>query len=126
MEPEKALFKHKVVLIRINKLFRPNMNAEELYEATRGVWKLDTYRAEKADYAMAIYKGIIREVYKAKEWHKAKKNGYTTRTDLKFRDISDRKEFEGEPAEEGIREYYIGKFVKFEKGNQNPINYVNC
>lgn len=31
---------HRVILIRIPHLYRPGMNATELYEATRGVWRL--------------------------------------------------------------------------------------
>ena len=31
---------HPVLLIRINKLFRHNMTPLELYEATRGIWRL--------------------------------------------------------------------------------------
>ena len=44
------------------------MTKLELYEVTRGCWKVDVKRAEKADYAFCIYKGIIKEVYKIKEW----------------------------------------------------------
>jgi uncharacterized protein len=42
------------LLIRINRLYRHNMTPQELYEATRGVWKLGA-RCTKARYAFADY-----------------------------------------------------------------------
>lgn len=118
----------KVVLIRINRLFKEYLSELELYEVTRGVWKVNISRAMKAEYAMAVYKGIIREVYKIEKWQKADKAGYSTRRDLPSRDISKRKEFIGKVAEDRIINKYIGKDISeyFKKGNQNPITYMNC
>lgn len=118
----------KAILIRISRLFKEYLSELELYEATRGVWRVSLNHAAKAEYAMAVYKGIIREVYKIKKWQKADKAGYSTRSDLPSRDISQRKEFVGKLAEESIRNKYNGKDVSeyFYKGNQNPIYYVNC
>lgn len=39
------------------------MTKRELYEATRVVWKIGE-RRNNAQYAMAVYQGIVREVYK--------------------------------------------------------------
>jgi hypothetical protein len=39
------------------------MSAEELFEATHGVWKLSERRV-RALYAFAVYKGVVREVYR--------------------------------------------------------------
>ena len=55
--------RHKAILITINKLYRSNMTIEELYEATRGIWKVGE-RREQAEFAMAVYQGIVREVYR--------------------------------------------------------------
>lgn len=46
------------------------MTAEELYEATRGVWVIGRKR-EQVDYAIAVYQGIAREVYRIRAWHPA-------------------------------------------------------
>ncbi len=56
-----------VILITINRLFRRGMSAEELYEVTRGKWAIGT-RRNKAKYAFAVNKGIIREVYGIERW----------------------------------------------------------
>jgi uncharacterized protein len=118
----------KVILIRINKLYRDNLSDLGLYEATRGVWRINIERAKKAEYAMAVYKGIIREVFEIEKWQGADKRGYSTRRDLPSRDISQRKEFVGKVADDSIRKIFIGKDVSeyFIKGNRNPIYYINC
>jgi uncharacterized protein len=120
--------KHPGILIRINQYYRDNISADELYEITRGVWKININRAKGAKFAFALYKGVIREVYEIHGWQKADKSGYSIRTDLKYRDISKRKEFIGKRANDEIREMYRYKSVAhlFKKGNQNPINYINC
>jgi hypothetical protein len=44
------------------------MTPVELYDATRGIWKVGKQRREQADYAFAVYEGIVREVYRIKTW----------------------------------------------------------
>ena len=112
--------RHKVVLITINKLYRSDMTAEELYEATRGVWKVGSKR-NQAEYAIAVYQGIAREVYQIRAWHTAGTLPY------QFRGPEDIKrpcrwEFEGKVAAD-VRDEYVGNFVG--KGGQNPIRYAN-
>ena len=114
------------LLIRINRLYRYGMTAEQLFEATRGVWKLSERRA-RALYAFAVYKGVVREVYRIDRWHPAGTLTYHTRdaADLK---LAGRWEFEGHPAETAMRERYIDQSVAqyFASNAQNPITYVNC
>lgn len=111
---------HKAILITINKLYRSNMSASEILEATRGIWKIGK-RREKAEYAMAIFQGIVREVFSVQSWHKAGTLNYEWRDFSNFKG-SGRWEFEGHVAED-IREMYIGKSVG--KSGQNPIQYKN-
>jgi len=51
-----------VILITVNRYYRRGMSAEMLYEITRGSWVIGT-RRNKAKYAFAVYKGVVREVY---------------------------------------------------------------
>ena len=69
-ESEKGIIEEPVILIRINKLYRHGMSDIELYDATRGVWKVGA-RRERASYAFAVFEGIVREVYKINEWFPA-------------------------------------------------------
>ena len=55
------------MLIRINDLYRPQMSASELYDATRTAWPLGR-RREHAKYALAVFEGIVREVYEITQW----------------------------------------------------------
>lgn len=114
------------LLIRINRLYRHNMTAEELYEATRGVWKLGR-RREKARYAFAVFHGVVREVYEIASWHAAATTPYTTR-DASQLTSRGRCEFIGRIADAAIRGSFVGHSVagQFRDGLRNPVVYVNC
>jgi hypothetical protein len=112
--------RHKAILITINQLYRSDMTPLELYEAARGIWVVGP-RRNKAEYAMAVYQGIVREVYRVDQWHPFGTLEYQARDSSDFRD-SGRWEFSGDVAHE-IREEYVGFSVG--KGGQNPIRYVN-
>jgi hypothetical protein len=57
-----------VVAICINQQFEYCSNSSDLYECTRGLWRLSRKRAEKAQYAFAVHQGGIKEVYEIEEW----------------------------------------------------------
>jgi hypothetical protein len=112
--------RHKAILITINKLYRSDMTTEELYEATRGIWVVGI-RREQAEYGMAVYQGIVREVYRIQKWYQAGTLKYRTRDSKGFKS-SGRWEFEGLVAAD-IRDDYVGNSVGM--GGQNPIRYKN-
>jgi hypothetical protein len=114
--------KHRAILITINKMYRSDMTSDELYEATRGVWVVGP-RRENAQYAMAVYQGIVREVYRISKWYPAGTLEYKYRDQQEMKDNKGRWEFEGEIAYD-IRDQYVNYSVG--KGGQNPIRYVNC
>ena len=49
-----VVVREPAILITINRLYRSGMNAQELYEATRGFWVVGP-RREKAELALAVY-----------------------------------------------------------------------
>ena len=112
------------MLIRINKLYRHTMSPAELYEATRGYWKVGAER-DKAQLAMAVYQGIIREVYEIEQWFPAMTT-FTNRDEEKS-GVEDRWEFVGRVANSKLRKKYLYRSVvhHFKKANQNPIRYLN-
>ena len=99
----------KVLLIRINQRFRPSMSNEEMYEATRGIWKLGP-RRENAKYAFAVFEGVVREVYEIEQWFSAGTLEYKTRAEENLK-VDNRWEFEGHLAPENIGERYVGGSV---------------
>jgi uncharacterized protein len=113
--------KHKAILITINKLYRSDMSATELYETTRGIWVVGETSRNRAEYAFSLYQGIVLEVYRIKQWYPAGTLKYKTRDTTHFKD-SGRWEFSGSVATD-IREQYIGFSVG--KAGQNPIRYAN-
>jgi len=123
---------HPAILIRINKLYRHDMSGIELYDATRGVWKLGT-RRNKAMYAFAVFHGVVREVYTIKSWHEAGTTIYKSRDRSTYdpsmnNNIPGRWEFKGIVSPDIIRKRYVGRSVEsyFKKGAQSPVLYVNA
>lgn len=113
------------LLIRIAKLFRPEMTPEQLYESTRGVWKLGPDK-DSAEFALCIAKGVVREVYSVGGWFAAGTTRYATRPLVEVQ-IPGRWEFSGTIAPEQVRRKYLGKSVAhyFQKGNASPVCYLN-
>jgi uncharacterized protein len=122
---EKVEISEPAILIRINQAFRYSMTPIELYDYTRGQWKIKQERANNAKYAFAIYDGIIQEIYSVLNWLEA---GKTFNTRKEETALVDRFEFIGNIAKLEIRQKYIYKSVEhyFKKGNANPIMYLNC
>jgi hypothetical protein len=120
------------ILIRINQAFRYSMTAMELYDYTRGQWKLNPVRASNAKYGIAVYEGIVQEVYEIQNWYKAgttfsvRQENENIERDPK-EGLDGRYEFIGNLASDDIREKYKFKSVGhyFKQGNSNPIMYQN-
>lgn len=121
--PTQAEINDPCLLIRINKRYRYGMSKLELYESTRGIWVVGS-RRNNARYAMAVYAGIIREVYEIESWHPAGSTAYQTRHKQELAQHSARRwEFLGNLAEDTIRQKYRGRSVShlFKKGQQSPV-----
>jgi len=108
------------------------MSGEELYEITRGKWVIGI-RRNKAKYAFAVYKGIIREVYEIERWVPIQVEGaelmrawipaHAEGAEVKR---PRRWQFEGKIAD-SMKHYVGGSTEKYQViGAQNPIRYVNC
>lgn len=111
-----------VLLIKIPKLWTPIMAAEDLYEATRGWWRLGP-RRDGAKYAFSVNKGVIREVYEIGSWRPRVEGDRDWQDDAPGKP---RWGFEGKVAE------HLGQYrntsVKhlYRQGQASPTIYVNC
>jgi len=114
------------ILIRLSRTYRDEMSKQELYEATRGTWRVGE-RREKVEYALAVYDGIVQEVYWVRNWAPAGTTPYMTRRSEDLQ-TDGRWEFQGDIAEDAIRSIYRGQSVAeyFSAHAQNPITYANC
>lgn len=132
LKQEEAHITEKSILIRINQFYNPEYEPIKLYDSTRGIWKVNKENAKKAEYAMAVYNGQIKEVYKIEEWFKAGKTFSTNHSAEELvaqgERYTSRYEFVGNIAEPEVRDKYKNKLVEkgvFVPGNANPIRYLN-
>jgi len=122
-----------VVAINIAEQYPQVKNADELYNCTRGFWRLKRESAEKASYAFAVYKGVIKEVYEIDSWEPAKvQTGQISLSKLNSQTIETgtpinfgRYQFVGKIASENIRNKYVERHIPIVHG-QSPILYFNC
>ncbi len=100
------------IIININRLYKRFISEEELYNATRSAWKVASNRRINTKYAIAAYRGLVREVYEIESWN--------------INSYGDRWEFVGKVAKPEIRERYINQSLSnyVKKGSQNPIKYT--
>lgn len=116
---EEAVFKHNVLMIILN------INEEDgnnYLKHTRFAWKIDDKKAKKADYVLAVVKGIIKEVFIVDEWKQATIENFPEYGE----DVPQRKGFVGRVADESTRKLYINKRIPSSyrpKGAANPIRY---
>lgn len=122
-----------VIAITLNQQYRHIRNAEDLYNCTRGLWRVSKHHAERARYAFAVYQGVIKEVYEIDRWLPAtpeSKEFWRTRLTAQGKDphavINEgRYEFVGRIAASDVRDRYIGRRLPGRRA-QNPIRYFNC
>lgn len=122
-DPKKIVISEPAILIRINQQFHYGMKPIELYDATRGIWRIGTDR-EKVQLAFAVFQGVVREVYKIATWLPAGSTLSTRHEDL---NDSERWEFVGAVADAAIRKKYVDGSVAhyFPRNAQSPFIYLN-
>ena len=111
-----------IIIIKINKSYESGMDAERLYDITRGCWKISIPYASQADYALSVVFGEVKEVYKIFEWVPAsEEKRKTIEYDAEIE--KGRIIFKGEVAPDNIRQKYLYKNVKglFKRGEANPV-----
>lgn len=117
-EAKPAVFKHRALLISVNR----SSEERSLYDATRFAWKISRKRAEQADVILATVQGVIRGAYIADRWLDATSENFPARGDA-----PGRLGFVGKDAPADIRKLYVGKRVpdQYRKpGASNPIKYT--
>ena len=97
------------VLININANYDRCMQANDIYQATRESWRMNTRRLKGIKFVLAEYRGLIVEVFEVESWYPVDKLWG----------------FKGRVATDTIREMYVNKSVAHLKknGQSNPIFY---
>ena len=99
----------KLIAFNLARSYQEDMSKEALYDVTRGYWKIDMKRANQAEYALSVYQGVIKEVYKIHQWFPARDIFRPTLPDAE--NPEGRYGFTGEIAEDPIRKQYTGKHI---------------
>ena len=113
-----AVFKHKAMLISVNR----SAAESSLYEATRYAWKVNPAKARKAEVILSTIQGLIVGAFVADEWLEATSANFPGREDMLGRFA-----FNGHEAPATTRGLYVGKRVPDEyrkPGAANPVKYT--
>lgn len=118
---EPAVFRHKAILISVNR----SATERSMYDATRYAWKIDKRKAKQAEVILATLQGLIVGAFIAHDWLEA--------TAVNFPGLAEgdgvpgRFGFVGEDAPDDMKRLYVDKRVPDEyrkRGAANPIKYT--
>jgi len=120
---------HSLLLININKL-EDRSDRGAIYNLVRFCWRLSRSRAEKAEYVVAVVRGVTVGVFRPLQWLSATRANFP---DIPYADDTEahRFGFIGEEAPPDIWELYVGKrglrITQDElRHSQNPVRYWKC
>ena len=126
--------KHKILVIKINQLYKRGMNEQSIYEIVRGIWRASIEKAKTVDYVFGVYNSLIIAVYKPTKWFICKNakdklprqdiviNGKTENR-IFFEDTN----FENRIPLDKNQLFYLNKSItelKINQSAQNPITYL--
>lgn len=80
-----------VIMLKIQRGWRPDMNEHNIFEKTRGHWKVGSDTRQRARYALGIAYDIVRGAYRIDSWF---------RSTMPWDEGKNRWGFEGGPAPE--------------------------
>ena len=119
---------HRLIFININKL-EDRSDRKAIYDQTRYRWRLSKVRAEKAEFALAVVRGVVVGAFGKLEWLPATLKNFPG---IPHADNTQphRFGFEGEEAPPEIWSLYVGERGKRItradlKHDQNPIRYYD-
>lgn len=120
---------HRLVLININKL-EDRFDRRAIYNLVRYCWRISKSRAEKAEYVLAVVRGVVVGAFKPEKWMSATRENFP---DIPYADGSEahRIGFTGVEAPGDIWDLYVGDRGKRIsdpriKHSQNPVRFWNC
>lgn len=108
----------RLLIVKLNKTYTGSpteriYQRENMYEKTRKYWKLNPEKAQQADFVLAVFKKVVRAVYKPERW-------FPVQNEEIFSGI--RYAFDGVEIENSP---YLNKDVSKYIRGMNPIQYIN-
>lgn len=127
--------KHRILVIKINKLYKRDMDSNALYDVVRGVWRASLERVKRAEYVFGVYNSLVVAVYKPTHWYVCKEAPdklprqdivLTSKIENRVFFVDER--FERNEMRDEAEEFYLYKSIaglKINQSAQNPITYLN-
>ena len=117
---------YKLVLININSI-QDRSTKQLILDQVRYAWRISKKKAEKADYVLAVLRGVVIGAFIAEKWLPATYENFPV---LGREEIPSRHGFHGRPADDDVWEYFVGERGKrienaAMKHYQFPIRYYN-
>lgn len=117
-QPLEIVGQDKLLVVKLNKTYNDKSpekiyQRENMYEKARKYWKLNPTKANNADYVLAVYKGVVRAVYKPIRW-------YPEQNPELYKDT--RYAFDGVEVSDSP---YLNKDVSQYVNGTNPVRYIN-
>ena len=118
----------KLLLIKINKI-KGGRDKDEIYNLVRYCWPLNSQRAQKAEYVLAVDRGVVIAAYVADQWLSAIPSNFP---EIDYCDGSEahRWGFRGRPAPEEIVTRYVGshgkRIANMDLTSQAAVRYWQC
>jgi hypothetical protein len=116
----------KLILININAIDN-QADRNAIYNQVRFAWRISRNRAARADYVLAVVRGVVKGVFIAEEWLEANRKNFEDVSHAEH-DSHGRFAFRGRIAPDDVWERFVGKMGKRVtnekmKHIQNPIRY---
>jgi hypothetical protein len=109
----------KLILICVARSYKEE--TKSVYDAVRGVWRINAMRVKNFRLVLAHYRGLVVGAFRPRgDWLPATKANFPWLDD----DIPGRIGFVGEPAEQVVGSLYIGKRAPDEYRGQAPVRFV--
>lgn len=100
------------VLFQIHNTYKGGRGDKDIYEATRGHWRMNPDRHPAMKYAFGVDRGLVVEVFRIDEWHvSGERTGRWMFTGR--RDAPMTRKYAGEDVSDYFR-------------SRNPVTFVNC
>ena len=118
------------LIVRINRSYKDGITLPELYDITRGCWRIASPIDKKIKYVISVYQGIIKQVFIPEAWLPAEstmRNNYDLNQTQSPKTPDSKKirwEFVGHIAYD--KQDIVGKWIGcLDSGAQNPCIYTN-
>ncbi|WP_285824791.1 LEM-3-like GIY-YIG domain-containing protein [Schaedlerella arabinosiphila] len=125
---------HKILVIKVNKLYNHHMSSKEVYDVVRGVWRANISKVKQVEYVLGVYNNLIVACYKPDRWYTVsdidieKLPQHINKDDLD--NIQRRVLFECDniTSLDENQIFYLNKSIEqlgYIQKSQNPIIYIN-